>query len=204
MGSSAFREPGPYGAGHAVLQARVPCAPCAHDPACLIATDGYPCTHVIEPAEAAAVAASLVTGTAPAPPPSPLHGLYVSERDPWGLVTYRAAGDRTASDVCIEVFRWHLLEGLTGVRKPLSMELPPSSARALAQLRDVVRGLLAKHRGEGADRLTGTLRLLEEPFAIAMSRVGAERITEGDDHIAADLGLLERRLSEALAQATTA
>ncbi len=79
-------ETGPYGAGHAVLQAEPPCAPCAHGAFCPHMT----CRDMLTP-ESAADAASWLLGAATVPVLPPGVVLYRSRFLSNGLLAYRPA-----------------------------------------------------------------------------------------------------------------
>lgn len=176
-GSSAFRELGPYGPGHWVLQAAFPCAPCRHGPMCLFEQPTYPCARAILPDGAAQIAAALVTG---APHSAPLMGMiaYRSQSDDRGLMTYQAQSQAPPDEACVEVFRAHLVSRLMGPipQGPTRSRSAPEN-RCLSSFRQVVSALRARLCGDGS-ALGTALRQTDSAFVIEFGRAVAERLQE--------------------------
>jgi ADP-heptose:LPS heptosyltransferase len=202
-GSSAFRELGPAGAGHLVLQAAWPCAPCAHDPGCLASARGHPCVEAVEPAFAAAVADAMLAGRAPPEPaPGGRVALYRSALDPRGLVTYHPVGWAPPDTAGAELLRAHLLERLpvAGARpgSPSVQERTPGPAEraALAELDAAAASLGDRAEGRDPGALGRLLPTLQSPFALAFAAAVAARLREGDAAAVADeLARLRRRIA---------
>ncbi|HYD39422.1 MAG TPA: glycosyltransferase family 9 protein [Anaeromyxobacter sp.] len=203
-GSSAFRELGPAGAGHLVLQAAWPCAPCAHDPGCLASARGHPCVEAVEPAYAAAVAhATLAGGAPPEPAPGGRVALFRSALDARGLVTYHPVGWAPPDTASAELLRAHLLERLPVAAAGSSApEAPrpagPHERAALADLDAAAAALRARAEGRDAGALGRLLPTLQSPFALAFASAVAARLRDGDGAaLAEELARLRRRIAAA-------
>lgn len=210
-GSSAFRELGPAGAGHLVVQAPWPCAPCAHDPGCLASASTFPCTEALAPEPLAALAAAALGG-------DELDAgggcsLYRSQRDDQGLLQYLPLTGAGGGDACAGLLRDYLLSGLpvaqaTGAaRAPAgsgTRPAPPAPAGllALSELRQVVGGLLRQVAGDRAARLD--LGAIGTPFVLAFASAVGGRVREAStagrsEGLATELRRLDQALADALA-----
>jgi ADP-heptose:LPS heptosyltransferase len=204
-GSSAFRELGPAGAGHAVLQAHWPCAPCRHDRSCLASATGYPCTESVAPELAAEVAAAMVKGGAL--PEGSLGGkaaLFRSNLDVRGLVEWRPVGFAPPDTACAELLREHLLEGL-----PVAAAAPGALAQparkpgegeraSLLELRAAAGAARGQAEGRDPGALARRVPTLNSPFVLAFAAAVGERLREaprGLPELAAEMSRLERRLA---------
>ena len=201
-GSSAFRELGPAGAGHLVLQAAWPCAPCAHDPGCLASARGHPCVESVEPAFAAAVAHAMLEDRAPPEPtPGGRVALFRSALDARGLVTYHPVGAAPPDTASAELLRAHLLEALPvaggAARAPDAPRPPgPHERAALADLGAAAAALRSRAGGRDPGGLARLLPTLQSPFALAFATAVAARLREGDGAaVAAELAQLGRRIA---------
>jgi len=206
-GSSAFRELGPTGNDHAVVQSQWPCAPCAHDPGCLASLSGYPCTVAAEPAELARMALALLSNDAlPAITGSVV--LFRSCFDSRGLADFRPVGRVAPETACAELLREHLLERLPLALSPRAGPPPPARAldgaevQALLELRRAVEAFHAEAEGlkPGAGRRV--IPALSSPFALAFASAVAARLREtapsAGSSLSGELTRLERRIAAAL------
>ncbi len=205
-GSSAFRELGPAGAGHAVLQAQWPCAPCRHDPSCLASDDGYPCTAGVAPELAAAAAAALATrAPLPEPPPGGPAALFRSGLDAQGLTDWRPVGWAPPDTACAEALREHLLAELPvtpapAPGAPLPRRRPgPAERPPLLELQAAAGALRAQAEGGDPGALSRAVATARSPFVLAFLAAVGARLREspgGSQELAAELARLQRRLAE--------
>ncbi|HEX3203175.1 MAG TPA: glycosyltransferase family 9 protein [Nitrospiraceae bacterium] len=89
LGSFYFRETGPYGPGHLVVQPDIPCAPCVHDSACA----HHACKDQILTEQVAALTLSLL-GQQPFPSRWTGVHVYESRIDEDGLIAYELRAGR--------------------------------------------------------------------------------------------------------------
>ena len=205
-GSSAFRELGPAGNGHAVLQAQWPCAPCRHDGSCLASASGYPCAGSVEPGLAVEVAAALSSrGSLPAPPPGGPAVLFRSLLDGRGLVDYQPVGGSPPETACAELLREHLLSGLPVAfapplrgRPPEKRPLEPGERAPLEEWRGCVSALRGEAEGKDPGAMGRRLPEVKSPFVLAFASAVLARLRDGRRERAgllAELVRLEGRLA---------
>lgn len=168
VGHVDFRETGPYGAGHWVIQPELECAPCGFDQICSHQTckDRLPVSMV----------ANLilhVLGEAPCPPAAPGYRLYRSAVDEDQLGSYCPVGWRESSDLewYGRFWRQYWYESLTRTtsRIPLDPDGPTDIAPALQHLSSMFPQLDALCRqadaivkaAGGGSRSTKTLQALQ-------------------------------------------
>jgi ADP-heptose:LPS heptosyltransferase len=139
LGSFYFRETGPYGSGHWVVQPDLPCAPCMHDRACA----HHACKDMIVPDHVAALVLSLLGGH---PCPSQWTGVQVYESgiDEDGLVDYawRAGRQDGVEDCYGRFWRRFWYETHTGQASRLPADpTPPDLPRQQQVFRELVPAL---------------------------------------------------------------
>lgn len=182
-GSSAFRELGPMGAGHTILHANPPCAPCKHDLGCIVRSDGvYPCTKSIEPLFAAEVAGALLRNQPPPVPSSPLVSAYASTLDGRGLVSYTNLGIPTPADLCTAVLRAHLLADLAPGLPSTPDEIPEISSQARDALRSMAAlldGLLVRAQFQDRAPLDRALQVTREFMLLELAKHLSGRLVFG-------------------------
>ncbi len=205
MGSSAFRELGPHGDGHVVLQADLPCAPCAHDPGCLLGAD-HPCVREIDPAAAAFAAVALATGGEP--PAGRGMIAWRAGRDGRGLLAFSPLGPRPVETAAIARLREHLLAALpvevTGSPAAPTPEAVTDGERATMAALAGALGALGGWLGSG-DRvaLEAVFAKVEQPFCLEVLRAFALRARTARERggslepLRAEVARLERRLRAA-------
>ncbi len=180
-GSSAFRELGPVGEGHVVLQANFPCGPCRHDTSCIVRSDGqFPCTEAIPPGYAAEVAAAMIAGSPLPAPTISIVRTYLSRFDERGLVDYTPLGERSAADVCAAVVRADLLDRTAGVSAtPLDLRpLSPDGREALISMAAVIDAFALKGRTGDSSRVTAALIGASDFVVLEMAQHLAARLRE--------------------------
>ncbi len=133
VGHVDFRETGPYGAGHWVVQPELECAPCGFDQVCAHQTckDRLPSTMVAD-------LLLHVLAKGECPPAAPGYRLYRSSVDEDQLGIYCAVGTEESSDLdwYSRYWRRYWYETLTHTvsRIPVDSTLPQNAAAAAQHL----------------------------------------------------------------------
>lgn len=133
VGHVDFRETGPYGPGHWVIQPELDCAPCGFDQVCAHQTckDRLPVTMVAD-------VVLHVLGKGPAPQPAPGYRIYESLVDEDQLGSFRQLGQADLSDTewYSRFWRRYWYESLTHAasRVPLDSTGPSNVAAAVHHL----------------------------------------------------------------------
>ena len=131
VGHVDFRETGPYGPGHWVIQPNLDCAPCGFDQVCAHQTckDRLPVTMVAE-------LVMHVLGKCPAPSPAPSYRIFESGIDEDQLGSFRQLGLTDSSDHewYSRFWRRYWYECLTHTTSQIPLDSTgPSNVAAAAQ-----------------------------------------------------------------------
>ncbi|MCP9470684.1 MAG: glycosyltransferase family 9 protein [Nitrospira sp.] len=192
VGHVDFRETGPYGPGHWVLQPELDCAPCGFDQVCA----HHACKDRLQIDQ---VAALLLHVLGQGPFPSGIRGfrVYQSDVDEDGLGTFKCRAGQEPADVAWHASFWrrYWYETFTGVQSKVpSPEMPspdvdearsvieglaPAVERACAAADEVVRA--ATERFIDVERLRTLQRSLsrerERLVTLGMSTMATRPIT---------------------------
>ena len=137
VGHVDFRETGPYGPGHWVIQPELDCAPCGFDQVCAHQTckDRLPVRMVGD-------AVLHVLGKRPAPQPAPGYRIYQSTVDEDQLGSFRLIGQADSSDTewFSRFWRRYWYESLTQTvsRIPLASTGPSNLQAAVRHLSGMI------------------------------------------------------------------
>lgn len=133
VGHVDFRETGPYGPGHWVVQPDLACAPCGFDQVCM----HHACKDRLAPEEIAALCLHALK-TGPFPDKTSGIRIYESSVDEDGLATYRLRAGREESLSAWYGTFWRQIwfESFTGLNSACTtrMDSPPDMEKALANL----------------------------------------------------------------------
>lgn len=204
-GSSAFRELGPLGDGHAILQARWPCAPCPHDPGCVAASSGYPCAEAADPGTVARLCVAMLSNEAlPVPGQGERTNLFCSGFDRRGLADYRPIGLAPPDTACAEIFRDYLLEDLPVAEVPhgavpLELRRPGrDELKAAGELSLVAQTLREEALGHDLGALQRLIPSLTSPFALSFLMASRKKLGEApapNPALARDMERLLKRIA---------
>lgn len=161
VGHVDFRETGPYGRGHWVVQPDLPCAPCGFDQVCA----HHACKDRVETQHVAELCAH-VLGRGPCPTYVAGVRLYESDVDADGLVAYqqRTGGVPEADEWYGRLWRQFWYADFTG--RPMQTRGPEASPPDWANLVEQYRRLqpLSQAVRERVDRLRRVVA--REPLAV--------------------------------------
>lgn len=196
LGSSAFRELGPYGNHHRILQTPFPCSPCPHDESCVasMGNQTFPCTQQsLSPAEVAAVACAQLTGSH-LDPLSLKAPLYESAEDSLNLMDYARAGGAVGTDACAEVLRNFLLSQL-----PVSTQngkkrqgekvrnFTPNVTKSLQAMATATEAIVMRAQGNSKAWDTA-LAQAENLFCLSLLTQATARLNEANPKARQDFG----------------
>jgi Glycosyltransferase family 9 (heptosyltransferase) len=137
VGHVDFRETGPYGPGHWVVQPDLACAPCGFDQVCM----HHACKDRLAPEEIAALCLHALKA-GPFPDKTDGIRIYESSIDEDGLATYRLRAGREESLSAWYGTFWRQIwfESFTGLNSACTMRMdpPPDMEKALANLQSLL------------------------------------------------------------------
>ncbi len=179
VGHVDFRETGPYGRGHWVVQPDLPCAPCGFDQICA----HHACKDRVEPQMLAELCAH-VLGLGPCPTAVSAVRLYESDVDADGLVTYRQRAGTVphAEEWYGRLWRRFWYAEFTG--QPIDTHAPEGSPPDWPNVAERYRRLqpLCQSVRERVDRLRRTVA--REPLAVRAVQATHHELTDLERQIA--------------------